>query len=92
MQKKTVFFPPGYFLRAPDNSNLFRFPLKSDEGLFGTSRESTVFRTWTVQNNEEKDITKEEEKLREEILTKNEKHSGRKYVFNLYFINFNFGR
>ena len=63
MQKKTVFFPPGYFLRAPDNSNLFRFPLKSDEGLFGTSRESTVFRTWTVQNNEEKDITKEKEKL-----------------------------
>ena len=28
MQKKTVFFPHGYFLRAPANSNLFRFPLK----------------------------------------------------------------
>ena len=26
---KTVFFlTPGYFLRSPDNSNLFRFPLK----------------------------------------------------------------
>ena len=30
MQQKLVFFlTPGYFFRVPDNSNLFRFPLKA---------------------------------------------------------------
>ena len=28
VQQKLFFLTPGYFLRAPDNSNLFRFPLK----------------------------------------------------------------
>ena len=28
VQQKLFFLTPGYFLQAPDNSNLFRFPLK----------------------------------------------------------------
>ena len=63
-QKNNCFFPAlGYFLRAPDNSNLFRFPLKVrvigsrlylEHGQFKIMKKKT---------------TKEKEKLREEILT-----------------------
>ena len=62
-QKNNCFFPAlGYFLRAPDNSNLFRFPLKVrvigsrlylEHGQFKIMKKKT---------------TKEKEKLREEIL------------------------